>query len=227
MTSRRLFIHIPKTGGNTIQRSDRLKEILVRFGPSELGPTYVNALRAAMNQYGLNYQYEHCRWRDLQPEFTAKHQAVAIVRNPWSKVVSQYLFALKIDREHTHHPKNTTAVRAGTTFEQFIEIRHRWGAEPFFWHRTTVGWYPQVDHVTAEDGTLMCDVLRFEHHGEDVMRYFGLDAPMRRRNVTNVDGLDYRDFYTEQTRGDIEAWFAKDIEFFGFTFDGPATKHLA
>ena len=219
---KRILIHIPKTGGNCIQRCARLKDTLVKFGPHEMPPEYVAGLRKHFDSYGLNYQFEHCRWRDLSPEFTGKHGAVAMVRNPWSKVVSSYRFALKIAREHPS--TNTAAVPGDATFADFLELRHRWRDEPYFWHRTTVGWYPQVDHLTDDIGRLRCDVLRFEHHAADCMAYFGLDKPIESRNVTGA-AIDYREFYTAETRDVIGDWFAKDVEFFGFTFEGTATRN--
>jgi len=221
---KRIFVHIPKTGGNTIQRSTQLRDVLVKIDTSSFPPAYVKDQAKAMSTFGLSPQLDHCRWRDLAPEFTRPHGAVAIVRNPWDKVVSQYLFALKIDREHTHHPKNTAAIRAGTTFEEFIAGRHRWGLEPYFWHRTTVGWYPQLAHVTDDAGYVRCDILRFEHHAAETMAYFGLDRPLAKRNVTDPDRADYRTFYTPRTQREIGEWFVRDVDYFGFTFDTGATR---
>lgn len=221
---RRILIHIPKTGCNTLQREPRLRDVLVDFGPKQMPAGYVAQVWDQMTRYNLKPQWKHCRWRDLSREFTDQHDAVAIVRNPWSKLVSQYRFALKINREQCG--KNPLAVPLTTTFDEFItDILPRWRSEPYFWHRTTIGFYPQMDHVTASNGVLCCDVLRFEHHAEDTMAYFDLDSPIERRNVTG-EPYDYRDFYGPKTRQMVEDWFKVDVAFFGFTFDGTATRNV-
>ena len=219
---KRLFIHIPKCGGNTLQREPRLDDVMVKFGRDQFPPQYVMAQREAMAKHGLKPQLAHCRWRDLRPEFTAKHRAVAIVRNPWSRVVSMFLFAKKINRETGG--TNPLTVPESTSFDEFLEQRHRWGNEPYFWHRTTVGWYPQLDYVANRRDEIQCDILRFEHHATDVCAYFRLETPVPRRNVTGED-YDYRRFYTDKTRKAVEDWYRVDILTFGFTFDGAATRN--
>jgi len=82
-----------------------------------------------------------------------------------------------------------------------------------------------MDYVTDEDGNLQCDVLRTESLNADITKYFGFDPKLQRRNVSNIKNVDYRDVYTPETKKIVADWYGEDIEFFGFTFEGPATKN--
>ena len=219
------FIHIPKNGGMTIRKSADLAGLISLSIPNNhKSPAYTKAVLDQMNKYGEHHGYEHARWRDLKPSIQ-KNPSFAIVRNPWSKVVSRYTFLMqafangnKLVHESPYYSEKT--------FEEFLEERHEWGNKKYFWHRAIRGWYPQKDHVTDEEGNLKVDILRLEHLGEDINKYFNISIKLQSRNVSNIKKLDYKTYYNEKTKRIIEDWYAKDIDFFGFTFDGPATKNI-
>ena len=223
-----LFIHIPKNGGFALSKSDQLKDKLFFINSRAMHSVeYVLAVKQKMDSLKLNYQFGHCRWRDLHPDIQSKYigKTVAVVRNPWSRVVSQYTFAKQIVEENPMNI-NPTSLRPGASFEEFLQLRHIWGKAPYFWHRTTVGWYPQFDYVTDVDGNLKADILSFENYEEDTNKYFKLNQKIPERNVSNKSKKDYRDFYTKQTIQIIADWYKKDIDYFGFDFDTGATKNL-
>lgn len=205
----KLFIHIPKTGGMTIRHG--LKDRIVVAERRNLPADYATDVKATMDAHGEHHGFEHARWRDVRKDIREKHPAFAIVRNPWDRVLSRYTFA-KIANDKSGQK----------TFRKFLDERHEYGGKPYFWHRAIRGWYPQRDYVVDLDGAIRCDILRFGT--DDIERYFGLEKPLRIRNVSNTQGLDYREFYSAKERRIVEDWYAEDIEFFGFTFDGGATK---
>jgi len=216
-----LFIHIPKTGGFALRRAPGIEDRVEFPQPKHLPRKYKENLKAEMSRRGLGPQYMHCRWRDLDSAYTEGRRAFAIVRNPWSRVVSQFFFAKKIWSEHPAR-RNPTSVHPKATFRQFINLRKKWGKEPFFWHRTTVGWYPQKNYVTDDEGNLRCDVLRFEHYQEDLASYLGQgEVPIRNAGPT----VDYRKFYDVQMEYEVGEWYIEDLEFFGFAFDGSAERN--
>ena len=215
-----LFIHIPKNAGVSIHRAPALQGRLVRPEPFfHNSRSDALALVAIMKAQGEHHGIQHARWRDVHPKVRQKLRAVALVRNPWARVVSRWRFA-------------QTAIHAGKlapdyvpeTFEGFLEERHEYGNRPLYWHRAIRGWYPQADYVTDEAGALRVDILRVEAMDRDVMRYFGLDAPIAPRNVSTGPKQDYRSFYTPETIRAVADWYAADIELFGFDFDTPATR---
>lgn len=121
-----------------------------------------------------------------------------------------------------------------SSFEAFLEERHKWGDDEFMWHRAVRGWYPAFDHVSDEKGEkVKCDILRFEHYNEDTKLYLGMLQNPNPRNVTRVSsdngntgyGLSYKDIYTKETIQIIADWYKKDIDYWGFDFDTAATRN--
>ena len=228
----KVFIHIPKNGGMTIRKIDGIqnKVLFCRHG-HHVSMDYTKRLEQKMHSTGDHQGYEHARWRDWRTDIREQYKAFAIVRNPWDRVVSRYLFAKKVMFHEESQPKNYADV---SSFEAFLEERHKWGNEEFMWHRAVRGWYPAFDHVSDEKGEkVKCDILRFEHYNEDTKLYLGMLQNPNPRNVTRVPkdngntghGLSYKDIYTKETIQIIADWYKKDIDYWGFDFDTPATRN--
>ena len=176
-----------------------------------------------MAMTGDHHGIEHARWRDLNPTYTSRFGAFAVVRNPWDRVVSRYFFAKKVIEVEKKSPASYADV---SSFDAFLEERHNWGNHPFMWHRAVRGWYPAVDHVTDEQGNLKCDMIRFENLNEDLISYFNIPTMSRARNVTALNKGTYMDMYTDKTKQIIADWYAKDIDMWGFDFHTGATKNV-
>jgi hypothetical protein len=223
-----LFIHIPKTGGTTIRQSNELRHRILLATPENLcDELYVSRLRKEMAAHGDRHGFEHARWRDWREDLTATHRAVAVVRNPWDRVVSRFYYAQKLifaDRDSDHY-RNLNYANV-SSFEAFLEERHKWSGREFLWHRAIRGWFNSFDHVCDSEQNNRCDVLRFEHLDNDVQAYFGLRVPPQRRNVTGLRQQRYQEHYDNRTEQIVADWFSKDIEFWGFRFDSGATRNF-
>jgi len=217
-----LFIHIPKNAGVSMAKHPDLKNLLLRPEKSfHISKAYTRELLTVMAAAGEHHGIQHARWRDVKPAVRDRLQPVAIVRNPWSRVVSRYKFA------------QTIAARDGSrsvaaSFKAFLEERHEYGHRPFYWHRAIRGWYPQADYVTDEEGHLRADILRQEHLAEEAPRYFQIAAPPQPRSLSvHGAGTRYQDYYTPQSIQIVADWYARDIELFGFDFDTAATQNCS
>lgn len=214
-----LFIHVPKCGGLSVRYGLR-RHITIPTVSTLKSPAYYQALKATMDAAGEHLGLEHARWRDVCPALQAL-PAFALVRNPWARCASRYFFARQIVEQGTIY---APAYKHITCFEAFLEERHKYGNREFYWHRAIRGWYPQLDHVTDEAGTLRCSILRTEHLDEDVGKFLGVKPP-RRRNVT-LGVRPYRELYDARTIDIVGRHYEKDIQAFGFSFDTPATRNL-
>lgn len=223
LIDKKIFVHIPKNAGMTIRHSPFLKDkIIVNTAQTHKSREYTQQLLDKMAMTGDHHGIEHARWRDLNPTYTSRYGAFAVVRNPWDRVVSRYFFAKKvIEVEKKMHPSYADV----SSFDAFLEERHKWGNDLFMWHRAVRGWYPAFDHVSDEQGNVKCDILRFEHLNEDLMAYFKIPQMSRARNVTALNKGTYMDMYNEKTKQIVADWYAKDIEHWGYEFESGPTQN--
>lgn len=220
--ARFLFIHIPKNAGVSIRKAPELAGRVVSAHPYfHVSRDYSRAVAQEMKTRGEHHGFQHARWRDIHPSVSSRLTAVGIVRNPWDRVVSRWKFLQTALAQGKENP-----ALAPATFEAFLEERHVYGAEPYYWHRVIRGWYPQADYVTDADGAVRVKLLRFERMSEEAPQFFGLSGPLRRRNRSRTGLGSYRDYYDDRTRQIVADWYAKDIALFGFDFDGSATRNV-
>jgi hypothetical protein len=221
-SARYLFIHIPKNAGVSMRKAPQLRWKMVGVHKAFLKDrAYLDALLLAMGAAGQHHGIAHARLRDVKPDILRRLQPVAILRNPWARVVSRFRFAQLIEEQGSRYASVSTS-----SFEAFLETRHEDGNRPYFWHRAVRGWYPQRDYVVDASGRIAVDLLRQEHLTEETSAYFGLSSPIRPRNVTRQgQSVDWQSFYTPQTIQAVADWYAADIDTFGFDFDGAATRN--
>lgn len=219
----KLFIHIPKNAGMTIRRSPMLNNRIMLAGSNiHKSPEYSQAVLDKMNSLGDHHGFEHARWRDVHPSIRDRNNAFAVIRNPWDRVVSRYFFAKKVIEVEKKVSKEYADV---SSFEAFLEERHKWGSEKYMWHRAVRGWYPAFDHVSDDSGRVRCDIIRFENLNDDLCEYFNIAEMSKARNVTAINSGTYRDVYTPETIQVVADWYKKDIEHWGYDFDTGPTRN--
>jgi len=220
-----LFIHIPKNAGLTIRRSPLLQNRIILAGPAaHKSREYTQAVLDKMNKLGDHHGFEHARWRDVHPTIRDRHNAFAVIRNPWDRVVSRYYFAKKvIEVEKKVDPSYADT----STFEAFLEERHKWGSEKYMWHRAVRGWYNAHDHVSDDTGRVRCDIIRFENLNDDLCKYFKLEKMTEARNITAVNKGTYHDVYKKYPKAIqiIADWYKKDIDHWGYDLDTGPTRN--
>lgn len=227
-----LFVHVPKTGGLSITRFflDRLGLTWEERGPLLIRPND----DPAAGPPGLAHltTEEYLRFGYLDEERFRRWFKFGFVRNPWDRLVSDYLF---------FH-----AGRYG--FKRFVMERFPTPADDCY--RTHTGRYrhilPQHRYLYDEEGNLLVDFIgRFERLNEDFAKVAarlgiegavtlphmnGADDNFRRRllqkglarpdqRITPAKRPDYRSFYDEETHAFVAEYYAQDIELFGYRFD--------
>ena len=207
-----LFVHIPKNMGMSIRRGIPGRVMLAAPG-RHISNAYTETVRQVMTEAGEHPGFEHARIRDWSKDLRARFPAVAIIRNPWERTVSRYMFA----RQHKDPSGDQT-------FIEFLEERNIYGGLEYYWHRAIRGWYPQKDYVVNEKGNLVVNCLR--HGTDDYCHYFGLKRRLPERNVTNTQGYDWREFYGPDEYKIVANWYADDINFFSFTFTSHARANI-
>ena len=221
MTHKKLFIHIPKNAGMTIRGSESFLEHIIPVHRKWIAN--FKDFKHTMESYNERdvKGVEHARWRDVSSHITDQHQAFAVVRNPWSKVVSRYLFAKEAVQRGNIDPSYADT----RSLEHFLGERNKWIDKKYTWYRAIRGWHPQLDHVVDNEGNVRCDILRVENLKQDTMAYFGMTQMPRSRNVTSIKE-DYRTLYNSNTMQRVAKWYKKDIDHWDFDFDTGARKNI-
>jgi hypothetical protein len=194
-----IFVHIQKTGGNSIRYALGV----------ELNDPHKHFLALELKQL-----YGGPAW--------AQAFKFAFVRNPWDRLVSWWSF---IDDNRNSSatsaaPNNFFAyvLRRARTFEEFIslctdEIVDSDGRKCIFRN--------QLDYLVGEDGTVMVDFIgRFERLQEgfdEVTSRLGVPAAKLPR-INTSRHLTYADYYTADMARKVGRLYRRDIETFGYQF---------
>lgn len=214
-----LFIHIQKTGGDTLSRllADRVPDL----EPVGAKHEQLRNEPSLLDQYSSYFKF-------------------AFVRNPWDRLVSWYSMlteaahlteedARRCERSKIRYEQARNnrlwryALEESTDFSSFIRnctlpIEVRPGVYYSFV-------YNQLDYLADCSGEVRVDFIgRFENFNEDLDTV--LDGlKISHGNVGYHENASrhahYSDFYTEQTRAIVQERFRSDINYFGYQFEPP------
>ena len=202
-----IFIHIPKTAGQSIEtlflddlglQWNERAPLLLRANPnSTLGPPRLAHLSIT--------EYLTCGYIS-RPKFDSYFK-FCFVRNPWDRAVSMYKYLT-----------NKTE-----TFEQFLA---NGPGNP----NSNLAYFfrPQTDYALDPNNRVKVDFIgKFETLKEDldpIITHLRLNSELRHVNRSRTisdktnNRSSYRDFYCQKTKKLIEKIYASDIETFNYKF---------
>lgn len=180
-----IFIHIPRTGGTSIRQL---------FDFPLLGfQTKAADLKAKLGD----------RW--------GEYFKFGIVRNPWDRLVSQYMF-LREDPIGSKY-QFPGGLAENETFREWIH--RRLGHIPFSGDFYSREWFGD-----SEGNSLLNFVVYFENYEADVrhvLSQFNMN-PEELPHLNKSNRSHYRDYYDEETAEIVRQNFSKDIERFGYSY---------
>lgn len=203
--SRVLFVHVPKTGGSTLDAIfDQEVEDARRVEGATRHDTYRDLL-------------------ELEPQLS-EYWSCGFVRNPWARMVSWWAMTVDMyERAESGHERAKYKVE---------NLRRIWG--PLGKYREDFPTFvlqgtqnvkrlrtPQLRRLRTK-GQQQVDFIgqveNFVHDVNVVREKLGLEtvAELPRRN-SSTHG-HYRDYYDDRTRDRVAELYAMDIEAFGYTF---------
>lgn len=200
---RMVFVHVQKTGGVTVgQVLEESVDDLRRW--PEKGVKHATLAQALEGEPAL-----------------AAYWTFAIVRNPWSRLVSWWAMVQRfkgLAAEGVAHAEarfeNNTFLRTARDYPDFATFVSQ-GTEEL--PRLRV---PQVDYLRAPGRE--CDFVgRTESLRADVAQVFdhlGLRLPAELPHRNRSAHGHYRDYYDDRTQRIVAELFAPDLEAFGYTF---------
>ncbi len=209
-----IFIHIGKTAGTNLTRclepyADQPERFVVNRCLDRLG-IHVNYLPPYRSKRFRRHATAAQVRRHLPARVYQDMFVFAFVRNPWTWMLSQYLFMLRNPLHHRHE----TVKKLGS-FETYLQ----WEIERD--RRSQHGF------VTDRRGRVIVDFVgRFESIEQDfatVAQRIGLDGlelPGHHEGHTR----DHSRHYTDRARELVARHFARDIEMFEYDYDGPLSS---
>ena len=198
LQKRFLFVHIPKTAGNSIQ------SVLRHYSEDEL--VALRKEQDGIERFGLrnpNYKIKkHSRLREyydaLGPERFRNLYKFTCVRNPWDRMVSYYFTP-------TQKPENWNRKKFRETISKAVSV---------------------PDYLRLGDGdanpfdNVDC-IMRFENLADDfrsVCDAIGISPPdLPQYNRSSRE--HYSKYYDEELRELVRARFAAEIERFNYRFE--------
>ena len=201
-----IFVHIPKTGGTSIEN-------LVWPPPEERAESdlWMGLISGYHNKYqtgGLQHLLARQIREEVGEALFDSYFKFSVVRNPWDRVVSQYLFM-----QRRPDLCRFIGLEQGASLKRYLDL---------IGLRQHVQWLPQVDFLFDSDGKPLVDFIgRFEDFPKTVrgitsrLGIFAKVIPHEKRSVRGP----HCDYYNEGTRRIVGSLYADDIEAFGYRYE--------
>jgi len=193
-----LFVHIPKTAGNSIQTAlrDYSEDQLVALRKEQDG---IERFGLRNPEYNIKKHSTLAEYRDaLENEQFRSLYKFSCVRNPWDRMVSYYFTP-------TQSPETWDRKKFRKMISKIVSVAD----------------YLRLDQDDEDPFTNVDYIMRFENLAEDFRTVCGKvgisAATLPRHNRSNRE--HYSKYYDDELRELVRTQFAAEIERFGYTFE--------
>jgi len=193
-----LFVHIPKTAGNSIQTAlrDYSEDQLVALRKEQDG---IERFGLRNPNYKIKKHSTLAEYRDAlgNEQFRSLYK-FSCVRNPWDRMVSYYFTP-------TQSPETWDRKKFRKMISKIVSVAD----------------YLRLDQDEEDPFTNVDYIMRFENLAEDFRTVCGKvgisAATLPRYNRSNRE--HYSKYYDDELRELVRTQFAAEIERFGYTFE--------
>jgi len=176
-----------------------------------------NYLSVDNEVYKNTFAPSHCRLEFAIKEFEERILSLptlAVIRNPYDRMVSMYFFAqkTKLNRVYDMDFQN---------FLEFCEYSQRLSSDPNFFHAWSQKSFIEVDNDIRVDS-----LLSFENLQEDLDKFlykFNLKdfykkagATLKKENSTKHE--NFKQYYCSKSKKIVENIWGEDIDYFSYNF---------
>lgn len=209
-----LFVHIAKTGGTSIRSAmERYK-----WSDPYRIPLFLASRLSSITNHRIACKFpRHAKiiaaYEMLPKELFDELFKFAFVRNPWDLQVSSYHHILR------ERPHLLTGI---DDFEAFL----RWKLDPnrAYHYIVDTSIELQSDYVIDLNGNIIVNYIgryeKLEENFKEVCNKVGITTPRLPHKRQAEDRTSYKKYYNDETALLIAEYFKRDIEMFGYSFDG-------
>ena len=194
MKKEAVFVHVPKTGGASII------QICLRHGIRIVDHDLRNPAHVSLAKY---------------KEVNNNIYSFAIVRNPWSRLVSTYHF---LRDGGIKQEDKSDADRYVNSYKDFNEFVLEAFQDPEILEQ--IHFRPQYQWVSDENGLIVDLVGRFEKLQMSCIRWCKLIGlpEYKLPHVNKSEHKSYKTYYSEKTIDIIRKVYSTDVELFKYRF---------
>lgn len=202
-----IFIHIPKTGGQSLAAMLLPNNIKI----SDVNYEYMTGHDIKNNKSLVHATYEEfLSINNKINEDFKEYFKFAVVRNPWDRVVSQWA-------------KN--ARKRGCGFSEFITLIERNDLDKlqnFFINKyvASVMCRSQADYILLNGEIQLDKIYRFENYQKEIEHLknkIKIEAPIVHKNHSNHK--HYSEYYNMRLIKRVCKIYQKDVDLFGYKFE--------
>jgi len=211
-----LFIHIPKTGGTSLEeylRSKYTETVFSHVPEDNFLPSETITKKSLQHQpYQFLYKYRN----ELNIDFNGELKMISVVRNPYNRMISDLLFFGLIDYDFTQEQvedviKNYIQYNVNTRGYTIYMKNCIWVFNQNNDYDNHV--IPQYKFITDENGSLIENIKIFktETLTEELINYGFLDYGYRSETKS------YMNYLSKESIVMINNYYKRDFELFGYT----------
>ena len=191
--------------------SDKHKLIFIHI-PKNAGTAITNALE--MNDIG-HHSWKY--YKNKYPEKWNTYTKIAVIRNPWDRVVSNYAYA-RMEESHWHSVSGKTRyskhpdleLLKDKSFEECISILKNNPSS--LKHR---GWSLQKDYIT-DDNHIVIDIVILQ---EDINTVINRLTNVNVSKINTSKRDDYKTYYNQDLIETVGEIYKEDIKLFNFKYE--------
>ncbi|MEL7035840.1 MAG: sulfotransferase family 2 domain-containing protein [Cyanobacteria bacterium J06592_8] len=207
-----IFVHIPKTGGTSIEdlvwpkSEDRIESNLCRG----FVKPYCNKYQTGGLQHLLGRQIKQEVGENIFNSFFK----FTIIRNPWEKAISQFSYMKK-----RQDLRDWIGMSEDDCFKKYLSLIQK---------KAHVQWEPQYKFVFDEQGKQIVDFVgrleNFENDAYKILDKIGMRTKILGIRVKKIphnnksNRLHYTEYYDAESKEIIEDLYRQDIEVFNYSF---------
>lgn len=156
---------------------------------------------------GLQHLLAHQVRSEVGPEVFSAYFKFTVVRNPWDKAVSGYVYM-----DEREDLRDYVGMKRGAEFNTYLDLIAR---------KRHVQWEPQSNFVRDENNEPLLDFVgRFENYPAavaEVLQRIGV-GPQPLPHENRSERRPYQSYYDREAKERVASLYAADIRTFGYEY---------